>query len=133
FVEADRGKLAYFHAKWGRVKTESGRHVTLLETAGKGHFVGVNLNMQGDHGLWFLEGDEKIYVDGEDRPSIHGTGLEDYFTAGWYFDRGTFSLPYYGAIVKDDPNSRIAAYRYQISDCVPFQKSLRAAIWHGGT
>ena len=125
--------LAYFHAKWRRVTTERGKHVTLLETMGRGHYVGVNLNMQGDHGLWFLEGDEKIYVDGETFPSIYGTGLEDYFTSGWYFNTGPFWLPFHGCIVKDDQNSRIAAYRYQITDCVPFQKNIRVDIEHGGT
>ncbi|MCS6860166.1 MAG: DUF2961 domain-containing protein, partial [Abditibacteriales bacterium] len=129
----DMKQVGYFHAKWRRVTTERGKHVTLLETTGRGHYVGVNLNMQGDHGLWFLEGDEKIYVDGETFPSIHGTGLEDYFTAGWYFNTGPFWLPFHGCIVKDDPHSRIAAYRYQISDCVPFQKSIRVDIEHGGT
>jgi hypothetical protein len=129
----DMNRVGYFHAKWRRVTTKQGQHVTLLETTGRGHYVGVNLNMQGHRGLWFLEGDEKIYVDGETFPSIYGTGLEDYFTSGWYFDRGTFWLPYHGCVVKDDQNSRIAAYRYQISDCVPFQKNIRVDIEHGGT
>lgn len=125
--------LAYFHAKWRRVTTERGKHVTLLETTGRGHYVGVNLNMQGDRGLGFLEGDEKIYVDGETFPSIYGTGTEDFFTSGWYFNTGPFWLPFHGCIVKDDQNSRIAAYRYQITDCVPFQKNIRVDIEHGGT
>lgn len=124
--------LGRFHAKWRQVRTESGKHVTLLDTTGRGHFVGVTLSMQGDRGIGFLEGDEKIYVDGESSPSIYGTGTEDYFTAGWYFDEGPFSLPYHGAIVKDEPNSRINAYRYQITDCVPFRKSIRVDIEHGG-
>ncbi len=129
----DMSRVGYFHAKWRRITTERGKHVTLLETTGRGHYVGVNLNMQGDRGLWFLEGDEKIYVDGETFPSIYGTGLEDYFTSGWYFNTGPFWLPFHGCLVKDEQNSRIAAYRYQISDCVPFQKSIRVDIEHGGT
>ena len=32
---------------------------------------------------WFGEGDEKIYIDGETRPSIWGTGTEDYFLSAW--------------------------------------------------
>jgi hypothetical protein len=135
-VSNDRPNMseeAYFHAKWSRVTTEAGKHVPLLDTTGRGHFVGVNLNMQGDHGLWFLEGDEKIYVDGESFPSIHGTGLEDYFTGGWYFDRGPFDQSYHGALAKDDARSRINAYRYQVTDCVPFRRSLKVDIEHGGT
>jgi D-arabinan exo alpha-(1,3)/(1,5)-arabinofuranosidase (non-reducing end) len=132
-MPANAANLALFHAKWRRVTTEEGKHITLLQTTGRGHFVGVNLNMQGHRGLWFLEGDEKIYVDGEEFPSIYGTGLEDYFTSGWYFITGPFALPYHGCLVKDEPNSRISAYRYQITDCVPFKESIRVDIEHGGT
>jgi D-arabinan exo alpha-(1,3)/(1,5)-arabinofuranosidase (non-reducing end) len=121
-----------FHARWRRVKTERDRHVSLLETEGRGHYIGVNLTMQGKRGLWFLEGDEKIYVDGEAVPSIYGTGTEDYFTAAWYFQKGPFSLPYHGCLVKDGPRDRIAAYRYQITDCIPFKKSIRIRLEHGG-
>jgi hypothetical protein len=129
-ASADQG--LYFHARWHRVTTEAGKHVTLLETTGRGHYVGVNVNMQGDRGIGFLEGDEKIYVDGESFPSIYGTGSEDFFTGGWYFDEGPFARAFHGCVVKDDVNSRISAYRYQITDCVPFKRSIRVDIEHGG-
>ena len=48
---------------------------------GEGHFVGTALFMQNrrGHGFGFLEGDEMMSVDGEEKPSIIGTGTEDYF------------------------------------------------------
>ncbi|MEK6571839.1 MAG: glycoside hydrolase family 172 protein, partial [Bacteroidota bacterium] len=124
-----------FHAQWRREpRTEKGKNYTVLEAEGHGQFVGLNLNMQGyrEKQLWFLEGDEFIYVDGEKVASVRGTGTEDYFTSGWYFNRGTYAGPYHGLIIKDDTlNSRIVAYRFHIGDQIPFQKSIKVTIEHG--
>lgn len=125
--------VAYFHAQWRReIRTRSDSNYVLLDAAGTGHFVGLNLNMQSyQRRLWFLEGDEMAYVDGETFPSVYGTGTEDYFTSGWYFNKGEFAAPYHGLILKDDSLARIAAYRFQVGDAIPFQKSLRFTIEHG--
>lgn len=32
---------------------------------------------------WLGEGDEKIYIDGEEDASISGTGTESYFLNAW--------------------------------------------------
>ncbi len=125
--------VAYFHATWHReIRTDPSRYYTLLDAEGEGHLVGINMSMQSyDGSLSFLEGDEMIYVDGEKEASIKGTGTEDYFNSGWYFNQGEFSAPYHGLIMKDDSLGRIAAYRFLILDCVPFTKSIRALIEHG--
>jgi len=126
-------EVAYFHAQWRReLHTDPNKNYLALEAEGRGHFVGLNMSMQGYKGnLWYLEGDEMVYVDGEKFPSIYGTGTEDYFTSGWYFNRGEFSAPYHGLIVKNDSLARIAAYRLHIGDTIPFKKSLRFTIEHG--
>ena len=72
-----------------------------------------------------------FYIDGEARPSIAGTGTEDYFSSGWYFDRGTYSAPYHGCVIKDEKLGRISAYRWHIEDAIPFRKSIKATIEHG--
>ncbi len=125
--------IAYFHANWRRdVRTTAKENYLVLDAAGEGHFVGLNMNMQSYHGgLQFLEGDEMVYVDGESYPSIYGTGTEDYFTSGWYFNRGEFAAPYHGLILKEDSLGRIAAYRFHILDTIPFKQSLRFTIEHG--
>ncbi len=125
--------VAYFHAQWRReLRTPVERNYTLLEAEGMGHFVGCNMSMQHyRRSLWFLEGDEMIYVDGEKFPSVYGTGTEDYFTGGWYFNRGEFAGPYHGLIIKNDSLARIAAYRFHVGDAIPFKKSLRFTIEHG--
>ncbi|MCL6444512.1 MAG: DUF2961 domain-containing protein, partial [Alicyclobacillus sp.] len=90
-------------------------------------------NMQGypGTGLGFLEGDEFVWVDGKKQPSWNGTGTEDYFISGWYFNRGTFSAPYHALTIKDEARRRISVYRFQIPDAIPFRKSIRVAIEHG--
>ncbi|MBF8295230.1 MAG: hypothetical protein HW389_1775 [Bacteroidetes bacterium] len=125
--------VAYFHAQWRRdVRTKEKSNYVVLDAEGEGHFVGLTMSMQGyDGGLQYLEGDEMVYVDGEPQPSLYGTGTEDYFTSGWYFNKGEFAAPYHGLILKDDSLGRIAAYRFHVQDAIPFKKSIRFTIEHG--
>jgi hypothetical protein len=125
--------VAYFHAQWRRdIRTTEKSNYLVLDAVGEGHFAGVTMSMQGyDGGLQYLEGDEMVYVDGESQPSLYGTGTEDYFTSGWYFNRGEFAAPYHGLILKDDSLGRIAAYRFHVQDAIPFKKSIRFTIEHG--
>ncbi len=37
----------------------------------------------------FLEGDERVFVDGQESPHIYGTGTEDFYEGGFYFRDGT--------------------------------------------
>lgn len=131
----ERGQVmsdqAYFHAQWKEHYTVEGQHVPLLETSGRGHYVGTVLSMQSPWWLTYLEGDEKFTVDGELRPSIHGTGTEDYFNCGWYYNQGPVVKPYHGITVIGDPQARTSQYRMHIPDLVPFQRSLKVEIEHG--
>ena len=130
----------HFHAHWRRENpTTAGENYTILDTTGAGHVVGVALFMQArkPRDLGFLEGDEMVYVDGNEAPSsphkttFVGTGTEDYFSSGWYYDRGPYSAPFHGCVIKDELNSRISAYRWHIPDAIPFKKSIRFTIEHG--
>lgn len=125
------GPLATFHAWWHRDPRTTGKEPHLvLDAHGSGHFVGMSLNAESfDGGLGFLEGDERFFIDGSFRGQ--GTGTEDYFNAGWYFDQGTFAAPFHGLVVKDTERGRIAAYRWHLPDPVPFQDSIRVDIEHG--
>jgi len=133
FEDALESDVAYFHAQWNRsISTNYDSNFTMLRAEGKGHLVGVNLNMQSYDGkLTYLEGDEMIYVDGEKKPSIHGTGTEDLFSGGWYFNHGEFAGPYNGLIYKNDTLGQIAAYRQYIIDPIPFKKNIRVTVEHG--
>lgn len=125
--------VAYFHAMWRREpRTDPARSYTILDAEGRGHFVGLNMSMQSYNGdMQYLEGDEYVYVDGEQQPSLAGTGTEDYFNSGWYFNTGEFAAPSHGLILKDDSLARIAAYRFHFADAIPFSSSLRFTIEHG--
>lgn len=127
--------VLHFHAQFRRTISAQDRPVTILETTGRGHYVGTLLAMQplvGNH-LGYLEGNQRIFIDGEEAPSIVGTGTEDYFSSGWYYDTGEYSAPYHGVTVKDEERGRINTYRWHIEDPIPFEQSLRFTIEHGGT
>lgn len=132
-------EVPHFHAQWRRENpTTQGRSYTVLEAAGTGHYVGTALFMQNlgpgvpPFGkLVFLEGDEQMFVDGEVSPSIAGTGTEDYFDGGFYFDHGPLAAPYAGAVIRDEATARVSAYRWHVEDAIPFAKSLRVTIEHG--
>jgi len=123
--------LTLFHAQWNRnPRTADPEPHLVLEARGAGRFVGLSLNAESHDGtLTFLEGDERFFVDGDF--SGQGTGTEDYFNAGWYFDQGTFAAPFHGLVVKDDTLGRVAAYRWHLPDAVPFRDSVRIELEHG--
>lgn len=124
--------MAYFHAQWNRdIRTDYKANYTVLEAQGEGHFVGLNFHGQPyNKSLFYLEGDEIIYVDGEEFPSTHGTGLEDYFTSGWYFKNGEFDAAFHG-LVHMDSLGRVSAYRHHIMDPIPFKESIKVTLEHG--
>ena len=70
---------------------------------------------------WFGEGDEKIYIDGEPKASIWGTGTEDYFLSAWGLK--TTSTPYFGTPYFDQwgiVGGHTSAYRWHIQDPIVF-------------
>lgn len=123
----------YFHARWQRdIRTTDDNNFVALNAKGAGYFVGMNFNGQPyDSSLVYLEGDEMIYVDGEESPSIHGTGFEDYFTSGWYFKNGEYNAPYHGLVDLEQETGRVTAYRHHIPDAIPFRDSIKVTYEHG--
>jgi hypothetical protein len=139
-----------FHAHWRRENpTRRDVPYTILDAQGNGHYIGCHINMQNrdwwlrppvraikfprGFGLGMLEGWESIYRDGEIKPSVRGTGTEDYFNGAWYYlaKGGRFSAPYHGCIVRDVLRSRVAVYRFDMAAPVSFSRSLRVEIGHG--
>jgi hypothetical protein len=104
-----------------------------LDVAGKGHFVGVNYYVHSPTPMWYGEGDDMIFIDGEEAPRLHGTGTEDYFNTSWS-PKEIFTHPYYGyARVNDDVGwlGRTHVYRFHVADPIHFEKSFRFTIEHG--
>jgi len=101
---------------------------------GDGHFVGVNYYVQNPSIMWYGEGDDMFFVDGEKTPSLHGTGTEDYFNTSWC-PRSIFLTPFYGYPRVSNYETgwlyRTHLYRFNITDPIYFKKSLKATIEHG--
>ncbi|WP_282123106.1 glycoside hydrolase family 172 protein [Algibacter mikhailovii] len=76
----------YFNAAWrGKypVPTRPYSDWNYVTLKGRGVYVGDALTVMNPVAKWWGEGDEKIWVDDEDFPSIFGTGTEDYYAYSW--------------------------------------------------
>ena len=105
----------------------------IADIQGKGHFVGVNYYVHCPTPMWYGEGDDMIFIDGDKRPTLHGTGTEDYFNTSWC-PKTLYTHPYFGyARVNDDVGwlGRTHVYRFHISDPLYFNESLKFTIEHG--
>lgn len=123
----------YFYAQYRQeYPAASGRDYVLLETEGRGHYVGTVLAARFRSPAWYGEGDEKIWIDGEAKPSIWGTGTEDYFLSAWGLQK--CSTPYFGVPFFDQRGigGHTSAYRWHVADPVVFQKSVKVTIEHMG-
>ena len=123
----------------GRVNaknTDGADNHMILETSGRGHFVGVVLSIDAAGAGWW-EGDEMMWVDGEKHPSIYGTGTEDYFGGAWGF-RHEYNMPYHGVSYLEKIPSRkdwqaglFTVYRFHERDPIPFTRSIKISIERG--
>lgn len=124
----------YFYAQYRQeYPLKKGQDYLILETQGKGHYVGTVLSVRTRSPSWFGEGDEKIYIDGEKKPSIWGTGTEDYFLSAWGLK--TTSTPYFGTPYFDQwgiVGGHTSAYRWHIHDPIVFNTSIKMTIEHWG-
>lgn len=119
-----------------RLNTTGRDNYVLLDTQGKGHYVGCCLHIDTNEPGWWGEGDDMFFVDGESwPPQLHGTGTEDYFCGAWNYNKldHPYCTPYYGYSFKGnaDYTGKHSQYRFHIEDPVYFEKSLRFSIEHG--
>jgi hypothetical protein len=124
----------YFYAQYRQeYPVVQGRDYVILDTKGKGHYVGTVLAVRTRSPSWFGEGDEKIYIDGEENASIWGTGTEDYFLSAWGLK--TTSTPYFGTPYFDQwgiVGGHTSAYRWHINDPIVFNTGIKVTIEHYG-
>ena len=116
----------------GKNKTGENNYL-IADIKGKGHFVGVNYYVHSPTPMWYGEGDDMIFIDDDEQPTLNGTGTEDYFNTAWV-PSSLFEHPYYGyARVNDDIGElgRTHVYRFHIADPIYFDKSLKFTIEHG--
>lgn len=142
---------AYFHASWRRENPCDGwgaeiqvnspevnsvsnlkgdGNYLVLEAEGCGHYVGCNLTVRHFQGSWWGEGNDMFFIDGEEYPSLNGTGTEDYFNHAWGMQRNAY--PFFGTIVHEgDTDGFQVSYRFHLADPVRFEKSIKVTIEHG--
>ncbi len=158
-------KVAYFHAQYRQAvptdgwtsdwqyngdpkinnkenKTGEGNYV-ILEAAGRGQFVGVTHSIIQNQGDWWGEGDAMFYIDGAQKPRIHGTGAEDYYLGAWCYggcainpfgnQKPTFAYEDYGNPQNggDDRGAQWTVYRFHSKSPVVFNNSIKVTIEHG--
>ena len=104
----------------------------MLDARGRGHVVGVTADRNGD-----VESDDGWYIDGETKPSILGTGTEDFFNVAWGLG-DLQALPMHGARVPFGPPDKRGqrtdtgvCYRFHSPAAYPFRRSLRLTWEHG--
>ena len=132
----------YFHAAYRQEHPVcKGRSYVVLDgVSGKGRFLGMTLavGVNGHNTCW-VEGEAKMYIDGETYPSLNYTGTEDYFCGAYGFGNDieirhyqTFSGAYVGlyAILGDtkafyNAQKRFLLYRWHEPDPIYFDESFK--------
>ncbi len=113
----------------------------LLDLHGRGRWIGLSAwqHNQVPATPAFLEGDERVYVDGSRDPLWPGTGNEDFYNGGFYFDRDdTWGLPharpFAGAPRHAFHSGMLSAsrmYRWLLADAVAFHSRLQVNVERG--
>jgi hypothetical protein len=119
----------YFHARYRQEYPAKPFSVyTVFEGKGEGHYVGTVFSSQNNLMSWFGEADDRFYIDGEETPSIIGTGTEDYFNDAWNLRLTSGDRVGTTICEPKGKERRITAYRWHIDDPIPFKKSLKMTI-----
>ncbi|MCL4234898.1 MAG: DUF2961 domain-containing protein, partial [Deltaproteobacteria bacterium] len=122
----------HFHALGRSEITRLGVDYTMLDATGRGHYLGSAITMRGVPVRLFLEGDERVHVNGSRSPALYGTGTEDYYNGGWYFNQGLFTLPTHGYVGHTNTalSDITSVYRFHFTDPLPFMDGLHFGIEH---
>lgn len=122
-----------FYAKYRQeYPAQSGRDYVLAELTGKGRYVGTVMSLTLAQDGWFGEGDDFFFIDGEQTPSLQGTGSEDYFNDAWGFRPRTSRWSGSPRWQGDSTGDSGVCYRWHVADAVNFDHSLKVAIEHKG-
>lgn len=127
----------HFHASWRADHGLLAGHrdtpddIPYLCARGQGLYVGsaaIIMNptpIPTQYGGWWGEGDEKIWIDGDEEPSIFGTGSEDYYNYAWSSPE-LFTHAYFAQPNVTGPGNRgyVSNNRWHILDPLPFRESI---------
>lgn len=132
----------YFKARYEQEwPTVPGRDYRLLETEGRGVYVGQMMTVEPvrpETKRWW-EGDLRMNVNGRRHPMLQGTGHEDEYLGGWSNEwlMNPYSLPMHGEPMTADLrqvdfqwSAATTAYRFFPSG-IPFEAGLSVRTEHG--
>jgi hypothetical protein len=140
--------LGYFHATYkDHPHPERGQDLVLLDTRTtegggewSGNFIGTSFIFSDGAVLNTLEGDPRFFFDDSQTPQAYGTGTEEWGGGGDYWGGRNMTLPFAGHPVgarnekeaKNDEDKIESAYRFLLSDLMPFGKNALIRLEHGG-
>jgi hypothetical protein len=142
--DAPKPAAGHLHATWNqrRAPFQVDERYPVAALKGHGKYVGALVYMQGvvdpssatPYPLGFLEGDERIVVDGT--TCEEGTGTEDYFDAGWYWNEGRFDAPFATLISREEDQamktgSVTAARWHALTIAIEFESSFELSFEYG--
>jgi hypothetical protein len=124
----------YFHAWWSRDRaTALGRDFRILpRIAGRGRFLGASVTVLTNpvyEKTWWGEGEVKVALDGDgsERPTLVGTGAEDYIGTAW--GQGAYINRFQGApIASWDNDGRWTFYRFHVPDPIWFRRDIEVSL-----
>jgi hypothetical protein len=125
----------HLKAQWGSLTRDSWPFFdqNFLRTTGEGKVVGTVYQIANPALIWWGEGDQKVFVDGEGFPSTFGTGTEDDYGFA-YGDNRPFTRPYHAQTRVDGPWSggHISLNRWYVLDALPYRTGMRfdQEMWH---
>jgi hypothetical protein len=154
FPQPPADDLGYFHAEFRRENPFGGwgheitvntpeadiinkereawdNNYVILETQGRGHYLGCNLSVTNFQGTWWGEGDDMIWVDGYKwPPELHGTGSEDYLNQAWGMQANAF-MRNGSSLFEHDTHGYQTSYVFHLENPVRFSREIKVTIEHG--
>jgi len=133
-----RSSALFGAQRWIDNETPIGVEIPMLSLQGEGKWVGLfaDLGSVNTSKRSYLEGDERVYFDDSLHPEVYGTGTEDFYNGGFYFDQGPFRLALHGSPyhhLLENGEDSTAAYRLMLTDGISFSSNLSAGLEGGPT
>lgn len=101
------------------------KYFTLCNVAGRGALYQVAMKAKSQGTLNFMEGMIRAYANGAKKAMRISSGLEDFFTGTYYFNRGLFHTPIAGLTYINAAKNEFSGYRFFTHDPFFFQHGLR--------
>ncbi len=141
-------QVAYFHATYrDHGEPAPGQDLVLLDTRQtegggdwSGHLIGTSIIFSDRAVLNTLEGDPRFFFDDSQTPQAQGTGTEEWCGGGDYWGGENMTLPFAGHptgarnanAARNEEDKLESAYRFLLSDLMPFGKNALIRLEHGG-